>query len=84
MTNRNGYFQRTETARNFIGTAYVEPVDGETMQYDLFIELTKEELSTEPGEYGWDTEVVYSDGDVAPLVRGTLTLWQSMGDLEER
>ncbi|MEM9589492.1 MAG: hypothetical protein AAGA03_19575, partial [Planctomycetota bacterium] len=69
---------------HFIGTAYAEAVSGESDQYDLFIELTAEELDKAPGVYGWDIEAVFTDNDVRTVIEGELNLRRSMGDNEQR
>ncbi len=57
---------------------------GQSDQFDIYIELTREELNRVPGTYSWDVEAVFPDGDVRTIVDGTLTLKASMGDNEER
>ncbi len=71
-------------AVKFIGSAYAEAVVGQSDQFDIYIELTREELNRVPGTYSWDVEAVFPDGDVRTIVDGTLTLKASMGDNEER
>jgi hypothetical protein len=67
-----------------IGTAYAEAVDGEPNQYDLYIEITAEELNKPAGLYGWDIEAVFADDDVRTIVSGTMTIIPSWGDNETR
>ncbi len=77
------FFAKQSIGRRFSevvveGTAYAVAVTGEANQYDIFIEVTSEQLNKIPGEYGWDVKAVYSDEDRSTLVHGTMLLRESM------
>ncbi|MEM9827845.1 MAG: prolyl oligopeptidase family serine peptidase [Planctomycetota bacterium] len=81
---RNFFDSNPSVTRNpihhFTGTAYVVAVPGESNQYDVFIEIDRNETNIPAGDFGWDVDAVFSDNDVTTICRGTLTLRQSMGD----
>ncbi|MCC9655300.1 hypothetical protein [Rhodopirellula halodulae] len=81
---KGAYADKTDPRKHIQGTAYAESVEGEPEQYDLYIEIDKDELDKDPGTYGWDIEAVFADGDITHLIRGSLKLWESMGNIEER
>ncbi len=64
---------------SFAGTAYAVAVEGESDQYDIFIELEGTETDRPPGAYGWSVRAVFASEAAQTVLTGQLMLLAAFG-----